>query len=277
MLMSTAALFALGITVGAFGTLVGAGGGSLLVPTLLILYPRLEPEVVTAISLAVVFLNATSGSVAYGWMKKTDYRTGGIFALATVPGAVLGVFAVNWFSRWSFDFLFGALLLLIALYLIMAPGPRTTQAVLNLVPRCRLWPVSRTLVDAKGEVYDYSFCMGSGILASFVVGFISSLLGIGGGIIHVPALIYLLHFPPHVATATSHFILAVMALAGCVTHFLQGTYSGVMSMTLTIGVGAVIGAQAGAALSHRVSGMAIVRALGLALGVVGVRLLLFLF
>jgi len=277
MLMSTAALFTLGVTVGAFGTLVGAGGGSLLVPALLILYPRLEPEVVTAISLAVVFLNATSGSVAYGWMKKTDYHTGGIFAVATVPGAVLGVFAVNALSRWSFDLLFGTLLLLIALYLIIFPGPETTRAVLKLVPQCRVWPVSRTLVDAKGEVYDYSFCMGTGILASFVVGFVSSLLGIGGGIIHVPALIYLLHFPPHVATATAHFILAVMALTGCATHFLQGTYSGVMSMTLTIGVGAVIGAQVGAALSSRVSGSAIVRSLGLALGAVGIRLLLLLY
>ncbi len=272
--MSSPALLFLGITVGAFGTLVGAGGGSLLVPVLLILYPRMEPEVITAISLAVVFLNATSGSVAYGWMKKTDYRTGWVFAAATVPGAVLGVFAVNWLSRWSFDVLFGTLLLGLSLYLVIFPGPETTRAVFECIPRCRFWPVSRTVVDARGEVYDYSFCMGSGILASFVVGFVSSLLGIGGGIIHVPALIYLLHFPPHVATATSHFILAIMALAGCVTHVLQGTYSGVTSMTLTIGVGAVIGAQIGAALSHRVSGLAIVRSLGLALGIVGIRLLL---
>jgi uncharacterized protein len=274
MVMPIPALLFLGVTVGAFGTLVGAGGGSLLVPVLLILYPQMEPDVITAISLAVVFLNATSGSVAYGWMKKTDYRTGWVFAAATVPGAVLGVFAVNWLSRWSFDLLFGTLLLGLSLYLVIFPGPETTRAVFDCIPRCRLWPVSRSLVDAKGKVYDYSFCMGSGILASFVVGFVSSLLGIGGGIIHVPALIYLLHFPPHVATATSHFILAMMALTGCVTHLLQGTYSGVMSMTLTIGVGAVIGAQVGAALSHRVSGLAIVRSLGLALGVVGVRLLL---
>src|SRR5204862_1947547 len=78
----------------------------------------------------------------------------------------------------------------------------------------------------------------------------------------------------HVATATSHFILAIMALIGCLTHLLQGTYTGVIPLTLTIGGGAVIGAQVGAWLSHQVSGVAIVRALGLALGVVGLRLLL---
>jgi len=74
--------------------------------------------------------------------------------------------------------------------------------------------------------------------------------------------------------ATSHFILAIMALTGCLIHLLHGTYTGVASLTLTIGAGAVIGAQIGAWLSHRVSGVAIVRALGLAIGVVGIRLLL---
>ncbi len=271
--MSTFALFLLGLTVGTFGTLIGAGGGFLLVPVLLILYPRLEPEVVTAISLAVVFLNATSGSVAYGRMKKTDYRTGWIFAAATVPGAVLGVFAVRSLSRWSFDLIFGTLLLLLSLYLMIFPQPTLTHAAWRRMG-CQLWPVSRTLVDARGERYNYTFCMGTGIIASFVVGFVSSLLGIGGGIIHVPVLIHLLDFPPHVATATSHFILAIMALTGCLTHLLQGTYTGVIPLTLTIGGGAVIGAQVGAWLSHQVSGVAIVRALGLALGVVGLRLLL---
>src|SRR5713101_1819237 len=127
--MFTTAFFFLGFTVGAFGTLVGAGGGSLLVPVLLLLYPRLEPEAVTAISLAVVFLNAASGSVACGWMKKTDYHTGWIFAAATIPGAVLGVFAVHALSRWSFDLIFGTLLLLLSLYLIIFPRPETIRAV----------------------------------------------------------------------------------------------------------------------------------------------------
>src|SRR6266511_1051679 len=137
--MSTFALFLLGLIVGAFGTLIGAGGGFFLVPMLLILYPHLEPEVVTAISLAVVFLNATSGSVAYGRMQKTDYRTGWIFAAAAVPGAVLGVFAVHSLSRWGFDLIFGTLLLLLSLYLMIFPQPTLTRAALKRIG-CRLWP-----------------------------------------------------------------------------------------------------------------------------------------
>jgi uncharacterized membrane protein YfcA len=75
------ALLVLGVLVGAFGTLVGAGGGFLLVPILLLLYPDLEPDTVTAMSLLVVFVNASSGSVAYARQKRIDFWSGGWFAL----------------------------------------------------------------------------------------------------------------------------------------------------------------------------------------------------
>ena len=67
-------LVCLGLGVGFFGTLIGAGGGFILVPVLLLLYPSLRPEVVTSISLGVVLFNASSGSIAYASMKRIDYR-----------------------------------------------------------------------------------------------------------------------------------------------------------------------------------------------------------
>ena len=84
------ALILLGVVVGAYGTMIGAGGGFVLVPLLIILYPDLSPEAVTSISLAVVLLNALSGSVAYARQRRIDYKAGAIFATATVPGAAVG-------------------------------------------------------------------------------------------------------------------------------------------------------------------------------------------
>ena len=81
---------ALGLVVGAYGTLIGAGGGFVLMPLLLLLYPHETPEKLTSISLAIVFLNALSGSGAYARMKRIDYKSGLIFAGATIPGAILG-------------------------------------------------------------------------------------------------------------------------------------------------------------------------------------------
>ena len=74
--MSLLWLLFLGLVVGAIGTVVGAGGGFLLVPALLLLYPSERPETITSISLAVVFFNALSGSIAYARMKRIDYKSG---------------------------------------------------------------------------------------------------------------------------------------------------------------------------------------------------------
>ena len=83
-------LLPVGVFIGAFGTLIGAGGGFVLTPILLLVYPHDNPEIITSISLAVVFFNAFSGSAAYARMQRIDYRSGVLFALATIPGAAVG-------------------------------------------------------------------------------------------------------------------------------------------------------------------------------------------
>ena len=69
----------IGLLVGAYGTLVGAGGGSVLVPVLLMMLPDKDPSTITGISLAVVFFNAYSGTIAYMRMGRIDYRAGTLF------------------------------------------------------------------------------------------------------------------------------------------------------------------------------------------------------
>lgn len=96
-------LIPLGLAVGAFGTLIGAGGGFILVPILLLMYPDKSPETITSISLAVVFFNALSGSIAYSKMKRIDYKSGLIFATATIPGSVLGALTVSHIPRHLFN------------------------------------------------------------------------------------------------------------------------------------------------------------------------------
>src|SRR5919106_4850228 len=83
-------LLPLGLLIGALGTLIGAGGGFILVPILLLVYPNEKTELITSISLAVVFFNALSGSSAYARMKRIDYKSCVIFSIATIPGAILG-------------------------------------------------------------------------------------------------------------------------------------------------------------------------------------------
>ena len=119
----------LGFGVGAIGTLIGAGGGFILLPVLLLIYPDLDPEVLTSISLAVVFINATSGSLAYSRLKRIDYRSGMIFAVATLPGSIIGAYTTHLIPRHAFDILLGILLLGISLFLFLKPQYQTHALV----------------------------------------------------------------------------------------------------------------------------------------------------
>lgn len=262
------ALLLLGVGVGAYGTLIGTGGGFVLVPALLLLYPHERPLTITTISLAVVCCNALSGSIAYARMRRIDYETGLLFALATIPGAIAGVFATMLFTRGPFDLLLGVLLIVLALWLVIRPADEAQP------PADRPGLTHRTLVDAQGISYTYAYSRPLGLALSVMVGFLSSLLGIGGGIIHVPAMVQLLHIPAHVATATSQFVLSITSLTGSVVHALHGDFHNALGRTIPLAIGVIAGAQAGALLSTRLRGSLIVRLLALALGLVGLRLVL---
>ena len=104
------------------------------------------------------------------------------------------------------------------------------------------------------------------------VGFLSSIFGVGGGIIHVPLMVYLLDFPVHIATATSCFILAVSALGGVATHILLSHV--IWIPALCISIGAAIGAQIGARISRKTRSRTILVLLATAMLFVSIRLIL---
>jgi len=237
-------------------------------PILLIMYPKESPDILTGISLAVIFFNASSGSFAYARMKRIDYKSGLMFSMATIPGAILGVYTVSMINRHVFNIIFGVIMVGVSIYLFVKPELKVKHnEVLNESQ------TKRNFIDSAGNSYVYSFKMSTGVVLSLFVGFLSSMLGIGGGIIHVPAMVNLLNFPVHVATATSHFVLAIMALVGTITHIINGTFSNLLVTTIAISVGVLIGAQFGARLSNKIHGKWIIRALAGALCLVGIRMI----
>jgi uncharacterized membrane protein YfcA len=243
-----------GFAVGLFGTLIGAGGGFILTPVLLLLYPRDTPDAITSISLAVTFANSLSGSFAYARMKRIHYRYGLAFAAAAAPGAVLGALSTYYVARKTFDLIFGIILMIASVVIYLKPVHDANE------------------VDNKTVALSGARLL-SGIGISVIVGFISSFLGIGGGIIHVPVLVWILHFPVHIGTATSHFILAITTFVGMLVHIITGTFHHGMARTAFLAVGVLAGAQGGAFLSAKVKGTLIIRSLAVALGLAAVRLL----
>ena len=254
----------LGFAVGTLGTLIGAGGGFVLLPLLALLYPRDSAATLTAISLTVVCVNASSGSFAYARMRRIDYRSALAFAAAGLPGSIIGAWVTRFLDRRVFDAVLGGILVAGAFVMLLRPATVAAAAPPH---------ATRTLVETDGTVHVYSPRLGLGVLISLGVGFVSSLLGIGGGIIHVPVMVYLLGFPTHVATATSHAVLAILSLAGALVHWRDGTLAPELGRIVPLAIGVLPGAQLGAWLSSRVRGRWIMRGLAVALASVGVRLL----
>ncbi len=266
-------LIIIGFSIGTLGTLIGAGGGFILVPLLILTSPGLSPDEITAISMGVVACNAISGSIAYMKSRRVDYKAGIIFAICTIPGSILGVLTTKIIPRNVFDALFGVVLLLLAVFLFFKGGKRPETGNNAIIHKN--W-VTRHLVDRFGVTYDYSYNIYWGMILSVFVGYFSPLLGIGGGIIHVPAMSEWLLFPVHIATATSHFILAIMATVSVITHYFQGSYNNpvVAKMLIGLAIGVIPGAQLGAYLSRRMKGRVIIKALAVSLAIVGIRILI---
>jgi uncharacterized membrane protein YfcA len=207
-------------------------------------------------------------------MGRIDYKSGLIFAAATIPGAVIGAVSTEVVPRHLFNAIFGILLVAVAIFLVLRPETKERSEV--HAHRGHAW---RVVTTADGERHYYNFNLYTGMGISFFVGYLSSFLGIGGGIIHVPVLIYFLDFPVHIATATSHFVLAIMALSGTMVHFWHGSFNSlrIREHTLCLAIGVLLGAPIGAQLSNRIRGPWIVRSLALALGLVGIRILIMFF
>ncbi len=258
-------LVLLGLGVGVFGAIVGAGGGFLLVPILLIAYPDRDPATVTAISLAVVFANATSGAVAYAWQRRIDYRSGIWWALAAIPGALGGALLVGIIPRDVFAVVFAVALAGVATHLILR-----RQATGLREPITGRGAISRRIRDREGQNFFYTFRLWHGLSIAAAMGFVSGLLGAGGGVLQVPLLTIVLRFPVHIATATSQFAYALIALEATVVHIVTGGLhlDDHLVEAAFIAAGAVVGAQIGARVAARIRGAVILRVLAAALPLV---------
>ena len=131
----------------------------------------------------------------------------------------------------------------------------------------------RSVVTAEG-VYRYAYRVWQGATISLGVGVISSLFGIGGGAIHVPAMITLLHFPLQFAVATSQFILVFMSGGATIIHLANGTLAGdQLVKAVVLGAGTIPGAQIGTRIAARLKGRVVLLLLAGALFVLAARLL----
>ena len=259
-------LFLLGLSTGAFATLIGIGGGLVVVPVLILFY-HLEPRAAVGTSLCIVVLNALSGSASYLRRRRVDVPLGLVLAAGTLPGTWLGLELLQKVEAGPFRLLFAAFLGVVFVTIVSRrPAADATRAPAPLLPG----GAPRRLVDREGKRFDYGVRWVPGGAASLAVGVFSSFFGVGGGLIHVPILYRGFGIPIHVAAATSLFALFFTALAGAVQFAARGDVD--WTYLPALGAGVMIGAQLGAGLASRLRASSVVKVLAVTLLVAAAEL-----
>ncbi|MBV9177831.1 MAG: sulfite exporter TauE/SafE family protein [Nitrososphaeraceae archaeon] len=206
--------------------MVGVGGGTLIIPILTVM--GLEPSQIASTSLIAVTSTGISSTIEYSRQKRIDYLVGLKIAALAIPGAIIGAFLSSYISFEHFKVYFAIILILTGLYIIY---------------RNSILKERRKKTNSKSM--HLLFYVGS-----FTAGIISSLFGIGGGIIFVPLMVILLRVSMFRAGPNSQLALLITSLVGVFTHSLLGHTNYVYGILLAIG--ALTGGYIGARLSRHV-------------------------
>ena len=253
MFVLIAALFLfIGLAAGMIGSIAGLGGGLFFVPALLIignLYQpgSVTPQVAAATSLIVIAVTALASTISYIKQKKVDMQSALLFCIGSAPGAIVGVYLNTLLETEQFSLLFG-LFQLCMFFLIMVKD--------RLKPKRLHWEVNRTFVDNEGREWEYGYSRWAAILVAFFVGISSSLFGVGGGVLMVPAMMVLFRFPPHLAAATSMSVIFFSAVVGSATNVLHDHIDWLYAAMLAPGAWA--GGKLGAYAASKMKGKTIV-------------------
>ncbi len=270
-------LVVLGALVGFISGLFGVGGGFLMTPILV--FMGIPPSVAVASEAGHVAASSTSSVIAYQRRGAVDFRMGGLMAAGGAVGSVLGVEAFR-----LLRILGQADLVVAVAYLVFLTGigglmvKDSAEAILRRRrgqppkpeparrPAWHGWPMKMRF--PKSRLY---ISVIPPLALGVAVGVLSAIMGVGGGFILVPAMIYLLRMPASVVVGTSLFQIVITT---CLTAFLQAgrnqTVDVVLSTVLVLG--GVIGAQLGAQASTRFRPDVLRAALGVIVLLVGLRM-----
>lgn len=231
--------------------MVGLGGGFILVPILRLVY-GLEPAEAAGTSLALVVANSGAGALTYLVQKRVAVRTGLWMAAGGLPGGIAGAILVRHVSAQTFDWLFALLLIAVAADLTFNRRKRQKDLA-GLAP-----------------VTDAGFRPVVAIALGIAIGLISSLFGIGGGIVAVPSLLYFSDLPVHAVSATSHFAIFLTSPVGLVTHAYERDIR--LAYVLPLVAGGLCGGPIGARLSVNLSPSRLALLIGLATAITAASL-----
>jgi hypothetical protein len=241
-----------GMAAGLFGSLLGLGGGILIVPLLTLVF---NLPVLTAVGVSLICVIVTSGAAAGVYLERhvANLRLGMTLELFTAIGALVGGLVAFLLPERLLEVLFSALLLYVSATMLRRRdgGEQDAPAVLPDGSD----PAS---TSATGRSFESSLSgpdyrvrrLGFGLVGSVGAGVVSALLGIGGGLIKVPVMHVVMDVPLRVATATSNLMIGITASASAIIYLLRGGIDAYVAAPTAIGV--FLGASLGSRIAHRI-------------------------
>jgi uncharacterized protein len=217
-------LLGIGLVAGSLGSVFGLGGGILITPSLAIL--GFGPSQIASTSLIAVNFTSASSTIAYSRRNQIDYKTATSMAIFSIPGALLGALMSDILNLDYFRVLFAIILGASAIYIAFKSYFLKTN------------PANQKKWAKRDGLLFYA--------GSLAAGMVSSIFGIGGGIIFVPLMVIVLRMPLSSAAPTSQLTLLISSLTGTAGHIFLGHPEYLYALIL--GTGSFIGAQVGAIL-----------------------------
>ncbi len=232
--------------------MVGLGGGFIAVPVLLLFF-HLSPARASGTSLALVMANSAAGSLTYFLQKRVHVRIGWLIAAGGFPGSILGAIVSTRISAQLFDWVFSIFLIAVAIDITFNRHKRLAGR-------------SEESSSIFGMPWYGNLALG------FAVGFVSSLFGIGGGVLLVPSLLYFSDLPAHMISATSHFGILLTSPVGLATHWVQNDID--WRYVAPLALGGIIGGPIGARLSLRLKQTRLIVLVAIAMTIAALALVL---
>ena len=212
-------LIPLGFAAGVLGSMIGLGGGIIVVPVLT--FFGFSPTLAASNSLFAAFSNAVASTISYSRQKRIEYSLGLKLGLLTIPGTILGAYISSDVTPEIFKILFGFVLIASAGYILLRKKIESREKNLSKL----------MMVFAVG--------------ASFFAGIISAFFGIGGGIIFVPLMVVGMGMAMKKAAPTSQLILLFASFSGVIVHTILGHSDFLQAGLLSLGsfAGGLVGAR----------------------------------
>jgi uncharacterized protein len=241
-------LFLVGLGAGTVGSIIGIGGGIIITPVLTLM--GFTPAHIASTSLIAVTSTSASSTIAYSRQKKIEYRIGLKMVIFSIPGSIIGAFISTDISLEFFKLSFAILLMLTGAYILF----------------------KNSILKNPNKKPKTSISLLICYTAAFIAGIISSLFGVGGGIIFVPIMVLIFQMTMAKAAPTSQLILFITSLMGTFTYILLSKPDYLNALFLA--GGAFIGGQIGAKLSNYIKERTLQKLLSIFLIAVAIKLIL---